>query len=158
MTGSSQSGSGLGVRTASDIMASPVVIGALVVIVGGVAAVAPALVVPLAFAIAVTVGYVMYPLGALAALVAWLVLQPGVSAALDAHGLSDLATWIRRADEPVLVLAAVVGVLDGMLREGRIRLFGLGRPVLALLTVVVLSAIWAGHAPLVVVAVDVVLM
>lgn len=95
---------------------------------------------------------------ALILLFIWLLVQNSVISILDTHGLRDSTVWLRRSDEVILSLLAICTILDQLIRHGRVTLYGTGAPVAAILLIAVASAMGAGHAPMFVSALDLVLL
>lgn len=118
----------------------------------------PAGVVALAIAGLIIGCFVLDPRAALVPLFLWLLMQNSVASMLEARGLAGVATWLRRSDEPIILVLMAATLMDQMIRRGRVNLYGLGLPVVALTAIAAVCAALVGHAPGFVAVLDLVLL
>lgn len=125
---------------------------------GAISAVEPAAAVATVLVLLVLVTFLLDRRAAMLPLLLWLLTQNTVVAMLESGGLTEVTVWLRRSDEVMLVSLAMATGLEQLLSHGRVRLCGMAPPVLALLFVATASAARAGHAPLFVSSLDLVLL
>ena len=125
---------------------------------GALAALQPAAVLPLLVGSVIIVTFVLEPVASLPLLFVWLLGQNSLAAILESHGQQEAATWVRRSDELMVIVLTALCFAKQVGQNGRINVFGLGAPVLAIIAVAGLAAARVGHASWFVSALDVLLL